>query len=76
MPGELGKSDLSLRFTNEEAKVREEEFISYKIKRPESLFEIAMKLEGVSFSDLLQWNGFDRNFILRPGRIIKVKKTK
>jgi LysM repeat protein len=33
-----------------------------------------MKIEGVTFSDLLMWNQLDRNFILRPGRTIKVKK--
>jgi LysM repeat protein len=75
VPIQLGESNLSFRFSNEEAKIREEEFILYKIQKPQSLFEIAMKIEGVTFSDLLLWNGFERNLILRPGRVIKVKKT-
>lgn len=75
VPGQIGESDLSFRFTNEVANIKEEEFILYKVQRPQSLFEIAMKIEGVTFSDLLLWNGLERNFILRPGRIIKVKKT-
>jgi len=75
VPGQIGESDLSFRFTSAVANIREEEFILYKVQRPQSLFEIAMKIEGVTFSDLLLWNGLERNLILRPGRIIKVKKT-
>jgi membrane-bound lytic murein transglycosylase D len=76
IPVQLGESDLSNRFLQETANIREEEFILYTIQKPQSLFEIAMKIEGVTFSDLLDWNGFDRNLILRPGRVIKVKKTR
>lgn len=75
VPFQLGESNLSYRFSKEAANIREEEFILYKIQKPQSLFEIAMKIEGVTFSDLLDWNGFERNLILRPGRVIKVKKT-
>ena len=76
VPDQLGESNLSARFRTEEANIKEEEFILYKVQRPQSLFEIAMKLDGVTFSDLLLWNEFEKNLILRPGRVIKVKKTK
>ena len=75
VPGQIGESNLSFRFTSEVANIREDEFILYKVQRPQTLFEIAMKIEGVTFSDLLLWNGLERNLILRPGRVIKVKKT-
>jgi LysM repeat protein len=74
VPNQLGESNLTYRFSREVANIKKEEFILYKVKKPESLFEIAMKIEGVTFSDLLLWNQLDRNFILRPGRTIKVKK--
>jgi membrane-bound lytic murein transglycosylase D len=74
VPNQLGESNLTYRFSREIANIRKEEFILYKVQKPESLFEIAMKIEGVTFSDLLLWNQLDRNFILRPGRTIKVKK--
>lgn len=75
IPDQLEVSNLSQRLSKEDANIRTDEFIFYTIQKPETLFEIAMKIEGVTFADLLSWNGFSRNFILRPGRVIKVKKT-
>jgi len=48
-------------------------YVYHKIKRGESLMNIAAKYQGVSVNDLIQLNNIDSGESLKPGKKLKVK---
>ena len=48
------------------------EFIFYRLKRYESLLEVAEKHKGVTVKDIMEWNGFSRKNMPSPGMNIKI----
>jgi len=74
LPGRLGEDNLTRRLSETRAEIREEGYQYYTVQKPRTLFEIAMEIEGVTFEELLSWNNLERNLILRPGWVIRVKQ--
>lgn len=55
--------------------IEEEKFIYYRLKRYESLLEVAEKHQSVSVKDIMEWNGFSRKNMPSPGERIKIMKN-
>lgn len=54
--------------------VKEQKFIYYRLKRYESLLEVAEKYENITVRDIMEWNGFSRKNRPSPGDNIKIMK--
>lgn len=57
------------------AELEQEEFIYYKVKSGDTLWDIANQYPGVSDKDLIKWNNLSSNGKVVPGQKIKIKKT-
>lgn len=53
----------------------DEEFIYYKVKSGDTLWDIANQYPGVSDSDLIKWNNLSSRSKIVPGQKLKIKKT-
>lgn len=49
-------------------------FIFHKIKKRESILDIANNYPGISINDLIELNGFNNYSIIKPGMKIRIKK--
>ena len=57
------------------SELQQEEFIFYKVKSGDTLWEIANQYPGVSDKDLIKWNNLSSNGKVFPGQKIKIKKS-
>ncbi len=48
-------------------------YVMYKIKKGDTLWEIAKKFKGVSMNDIMELNGFNKRSKIMPGKLIKIK---
>lgn len=48
-------------------------YVMYKIKKGDTLWEIAKKFNGVSMNDIMELNGFNKRSKIMPGKMIKIK---
>lgn len=55
--------------------LQQEEFIYYKVKSGDTLWEIANKYPGVTDKDLIKWNNLSKSGKVFAGQRIKIKKT-
>jgi hypothetical protein len=49
-----------------------EKFATYRLKRYESLLEVAEKYKNVTVKNIMDWNGFSRKNMPSPGDNIKI----
>jgi membrane-bound lytic murein transglycosylase D len=56
-------------------KLQDEEFVYYKVKSGDTLWEIANQYPGVSDADLLKWNNLSSSSKIIPGQKLKIKKS-
>ncbi len=68
-------SDEKSRETASSNDLQSDEFIYYKVKSGDTLWEIANQYPGVSDKDLIKWNNLSSNGKVVPGQKIKIKKT-
>ena len=50
------------------------EYVNYKVKSGDSLWEIAKKFPGVSDGDIAKLNNLNYGANIQPGQILKIKK--
>ncbi len=72
---QLGISDDDDSDSKSEKKSKRKKYLYYKIKRNESLSEIAEKFDGVTTKSLLQLNSIKNPQTIRAGRRIKLKEV-
>lgn len=71
----LGISDDEDSDSKSEKKSKKKKYLYYKIKRNESLSEVAEKFDGVTTKSLLQLNNIKNPQLIRAGKRIKLKEV-
>ncbi|HEX3007559.1 MAG TPA: LysM peptidoglycan-binding domain-containing protein [Bacteroidales bacterium] len=61
--------------TSASNELQQEEFVYYKVKTGDTLWEIANQYPGVSDKDLIKWNNLSSNGKVYPGQKLKIKKS-
>ncbi|OFX44559.1 MAG: hypothetical protein A2046_12050 [Bacteroidetes bacterium GWA2_30_7] len=51
-----------------------DEFVYYKVKSGDNLWEIAKRFPGVSNTDIMELNNIKNSKSLKPGQVLKIKK--
>lgn len=55
--------------------IQEGEYVYYKVKSGDTLWDIANQYPGVSDSDLIKWNNLSSRTKIQPGQQLKIMKT-
>lgn len=65
----IKKIDVSVIINNQEVSIEapKQQFMNYRLKRYESLLEVAEKYRGVTVKNIMEWNGFSRKNMPSPG---------
>jgi membrane-bound lytic murein transglycosylase D len=58
---------------SETSKNQNGQIVYYTVKQGDTLWEIAQRYPGTSYSDILKWNGLSRNSSIVPGQQLKIK---
>ncbi|MCF8380908.1 MAG: transglycosylase SLT domain-containing protein [Bacteroidales bacterium] len=70
----IGKTVVQTQSSPALSEGSKEEYVTYKVKSGDSLWEIAKKFPGVSDNDISQLNNLNYGSTIQPGQILKIKK--
>ena len=53
----------------------QKQFVTYKVKTGDTLWDIARKYPGVSDYEIMRWNDIREATDIKPGQLLKIKKS-
>lgn len=68
------KAEETINSTSSNETANNEDFVYYKVKSGDNLWDIAKKFPGVSNTDIMDLNNIKNSKSLKPGQILKIKK--